>query len=72
MSIAWETPVHSSNVSSVGYDADSGELIIKWNSGKTSAYAGVPEGLALELSKAPSVGQMLNSQIKPIYAHRYV
>ena len=72
MSTTWETPVYSSNVSTVGYDTDSGELIVRWNSGKTSAYAGVPEELALELSKAPSVGQMLNSQIKPIYAHRYV
>lgn len=72
MAESWSVAVYSSNVSTIGYDADSEELLVTWNSGKRSAYANVPEALALELSKAPSVGQMLNQQIKPYYSHRYV
>jgi hypothetical protein len=56
----------------IGYDDESEELIVTWNNGRKSAYAGVPEELALELSKAPSVGNMINDEIKPNYAHRYI
>lgn len=67
----WEKPVFSSNVQSVGWDADTGELLVTWKSGKVSAYEGVSEEVAVELSKAPSVGNMINTQIKPLYTHRY-
>lgn len=72
MAESWLVPVYSSMVSEVGYDADSGELLVKWKGGKTSAYSGVSEAMALELSQAPSVGQMINSHIKNQYPHRYV
>lgn len=68
--MSWQVPVFSSNVSEVGYDE--GDLIIVWHSGKVSAYSGVPEEVAYELSKTASVGQMLNSEIKPNYKHRYI
>lgn len=72
MAESWTISVYSSNVDTIGYDADSGEMIVTWHSGKRSAYAGVPEELALQVSKAPSVGRMLNEQIKPSFSHRYV
>jgi hypothetical protein len=68
----WSVPVLSSMVSEVGYDADVGELIITWKNGRVSAYSGVSEDKALRLSKAASVGQMINAEIKPIYPHRYL
>ena len=68
---AWSKDVYSSNVSSVGYDSDSLELIITWTKGKRSIYSNVPEELAEQLANAPSVGSMLNSEIKPYYSHRY-
>ena len=41
--------------------------------GKTAAYKGVDEGTAERLSKAPSVGQMFLSEIKPFYTDfRYI
>jgi KTSC domain len=59
-------------VSDIGY-SDAGELLVTWaKSGKTSAYSGVPEGLADEISRSPSVGESINSQVKGVYAHRYV
>lgn len=67
----WEVPVYSSMVSHVGYDSDTKELLITWSNGKRSAYAGVSEEKAVQLSKAASVGQMINTEIKPIYPHRY-
>ena len=68
----WTQSVFSSNVREVGYDEDSHDLLITWNNGRTSAYSGVPEDVALRLTKAASVGQMINSEIKNVYPHRYV
>lgn len=56
----------------IGYDAGTGELTVTWTNGRRSAYAGVPEELAVQLSKAASVGQMINTEIKPNYPHRYI
>lgn len=59
-------------VSEVGYDDENQELMVKWAKGsKTSIYSEVPEALADELSRAPSVGSMLIERIKPYYSHRY-
>ena len=67
----WTKSVYSSNVQEVGYDPDTKELYITWTRGKQSIYSGVPEELAVDLSNAPSVGSMLNSEVKPFYVHRY-
>jgi KTSC domain len=72
MVMAWEVSVFSSMVSSVGYNDETSELIVTWaKSGRRSIYSGVDEETALSLSKAASVGQMINTEIKPNYAHRY-
>lgn len=70
--MAWERNVFSSNVQAVGYDDESEELLVTWKNGKVSAYQGVPEETADALAKAPSVGTMLNMDIKGRYPHRYV
>ncbi len=70
--MSWSKSVFSSVASEIAYDSETKELLVTWNSGKQSAYSGVPEGLADQLSRAPSVGQMLNSEIKGVYSHRYV
>jgi hypothetical protein len=70
--VSWQQSVFSSMVSEVGYDSDSNELVITWaKSGKVSAYQGVPEDVALRLANAPSVGQMINDEIKPYFSHSY-
>lgn len=69
--MSWSRSVFSSNVSEIGYDSDSGEMLVTWKNGKTSAYAGVSEETADAAARAPSVGQFLNSDIKPFYSHRY-
>ena len=70
--MSWSRGVFSSNVTEIGYDSETNELLVTWKNGRRSAYAGVPEGLADQVSRAPSVGEMLNSDIKSVYSHRYV
>ncbi len=70
--MSWTQPVFSSQCTEVGYNSDTGDLIIVWKNGKRSAYSGVGEDLALQVANAASVGQMLNAEIKPNYGHRYV
>ena len=70
--MSWNKPVYSSHVTNVGYDDDTKSLTVTFSNGKTAAYQGVPEDLALQLSVAPSVGTMLNEQIKGQYPFKYV
>ena len=71
--MSWSVSVYSSMASEIGWDSDTNEILVTWaRSGKRSAYAGADEAKALELSKAPSVGQMIHSEIRPFYSHRYV
>ena len=67
----WQKPVFSSNVSEIGYREEAQEMTVQWVKGRTSVYSGVPEELALQVANAPSVGSILNSDIKPYYGHRY-
>lgn len=69
----WNKDVYSSNVANVAYQEDGSTLVITWTKGaRRSAYDGVPEELAEQLANAPSVGSMLNTEIKPYFPHRYV
>ena len=65
--------VFSSHVSQIGHDADTGDLIVKWDTGgKTSAYANVPPDLAQTVMRSWSVGKALTQIVKGVYDHRYV
>lgn len=70
--MSWNKPVFSSHVTNVGYDDDTKSLTVTFANGKTAAYAGVSEEMALQLSTAPSVGTMLREQIKGQYPFKYV
>lgn len=70
--MSWSTSVFSSNVTEVGFDSQTGELLVTFRNGRQYAYAGVPEETAYELSKTASVGGMLNDEIKPTYQFRRV
>ena len=63
---AWSKPVFSTMIAEVGWDDETEELLVTFlKNGKTAAYKGFDEGTAELLSRAPSVGQMLLSDIKP-------
>jgi hypothetical protein len=59
--------VSSSNLSSIGYDADSQTLEIEFHNGRLYQYAGVPEGEYEGLMSAASQGIYFNANIKNNY-----
>lgn len=61
--------VFSSTVDQIGYDENALELWVKFKSGKTYVYQGVPMDTAMLVMDAPSVGQALNQFIKGQYAY---
>ena len=71
---SWSKPVFSEMISEVGWDEDTQELTVTFKKGgKTAAYKGFEEGTADQLSRAPSVGSMFLSEIKPFAdSWRYV
>ena len=71
---SWSKPVFSEMISEVGWDEDAKELLVTFKKkGRTAAYKGFDEGTADQLSRAPSVGSMFLSDIKPFASNwRYV
>ncbi|WP_344204933.1 KTSC domain-containing protein [Nonomuraea bangladeshensis] len=64
--------VVSSNLDSVGYDALTQTLEIRFKNGSIYQYADVPLHVHLELMNAPSKGQFLARTIKGVYRYRRV
>jgi hypothetical protein len=58
------TPVESSNLFSVGYDAGTSTLEIEFRSGGVYQYFGVPAGVCEGLMMAPSKGRYFDQYIK--------
>lgn len=70
----WTKSVLSDMVSEVGWDPDAEEIIVRFKKGgKTAAYQGFDEGVAIQLSKTSSVGSMVLNEIKPFASSwRYI
>jgi len=58
------TPVSSSNLASIGYDAESLILEVEFNNGRVYQYFEVPQGIYDELMSSSSKGSYMNSVIK--------
>lgn len=59
------TPVSSSNISSIGYEA--GTLYVSFHSGGLYAYYNVPDSVYYGLMSASSHGKFLAQHIKGFY-----
>lgn len=68
--MSWTKPVYSERAQEVSYDDETQEMVVVWKNGKRTAYAGVPEELAVELANAPSVGSMINASFTGRFPHR--
>jgi hypothetical protein len=68
----WSQYVFSSMATEVAYDDETQEMTVTWKRGSKTVYEGVPENVARDLANAPSVGQMLNQEIKPFYSFRNI
>lgn len=62
------TPVTSSNVVSIGYDAAGQRLEVEYKGGKVYTYAEVPAETHRDLLAAESKGSFIARQIKPTFA----
>ena len=60
-------PVRSSNIRSVGYEANVQGLELEFRSGGIYRYAGVPEKIYSNLMRAESKGSYFHNQIKDRY-----
>jgi hypothetical protein len=65
------TDVYSSHVNQIGYDHDTSELHVVWDTGRASVYSEVPAVIARAVIRSWSVGTSLTEAIKGKYAHRY-
>lgn len=63
------TPVDSSMMASVGYDAVSHTLEIEFQSGRVYQYFDVPRRIHRDLMKADSHGCFFNSEIRDDYSY---
>jgi hypothetical protein len=63
-------PIHSSAISSVGYDPDWEVLEVEFESGAVYDYFEVPPNIFEALLAAPSKGRFLASEIKDVYPCR--
>lgn len=61
--------VDSSNIEAIGYNSDEQELYVRFLSGATYVYHGVPEHVYEEIMGAPSKGSYLNRVIKGVYEY---
>jgi hypothetical protein len=65
-------PVSSSNIHSVGYDADKREMRVRFHHGKTYAYSNVSEDTHKALISAKSVGSHFASHVKGKHLYREI
>lgn len=63
------TPVSSSNILAIGYDADSEVLEVEFTSGAVYSYSSVPIGEYEGLMNADSKGKYLHANIKGRYPY---
>ena len=61
--------VASSNIASIGYDADTDTLEVEFLSGAIYQYYNVPQNMYDQLIQAGSKGRFLNTYIKNAYPY---
>ncbi len=65
-------PVDSSNLSSVGYDAETETLEVEFRHGGVYQYFRVPPATHRSLLEAPSLGSYFNKHVRDSYDQRRV
>lgn len=64
--------VSSSNISSIGYDAESQLLEVEFHDGSIYQYSDVPQSIYDGLMNASSHGQYMHQHIRDQYSYRKV
>jgi hypothetical protein len=66
------TPVSSSSIASVGYDAKARILEVEFVHGHVYRYRDVPAAVVRAFLSAPSLGAYLNANIRDVYRYTRV
>ncbi len=66
------TYVESSNISSIGFDSQSGVLEVEFTSGDIYQYFDISEHLYREFMNTSSHGQFLNENIRDSYRYQKI
>lgn len=66
------TGIESSNLKSVGYDAETQTLEVEFHNGAVYQYKKVPRSKVKALFFAPSAGRFFNTEIKKSYEYEQV
>lgn len=66
------TPVDSTNVSSIGYEAETETLEVEFSNGMCYQYSNVPQIVYDQLMETPSKGQFINANVKNSFAYTRV
>jgi hypothetical protein len=61
-------PVTSSNLASVGYNANAETLEVEFKNGHIYEYYNLPQFMFDQLMQAPSIGTFFNANIRNVYA----
>ena len=72
MSIPTLTPVSSSNVSAIGYDAATCGLFVRFTNGSLYRYEGVTAATYRSFLDAPSKGQFVWQHIRDRYPYKRI
>jgi hypothetical protein len=68
----YRQPVDSSNISSIGYDAQAMILEVEFKHGGVYQYFQVPSHVYSSLMSAASIGSYLHSHVKPYYNYEKI
>jgi hypothetical protein len=60
-------PVNSSSIRAVGYDGSTRSLELEYVNGSVYQYFDVPQPTYAGMLAAPSIGNYVNTEIKPYY-----
>jgi len=66
------TPVSSSNIAEVGYNAEAQEVYVRFLNNALYVYKGVPQFECDGLLNAPSVGSYLHRNYKNVYPYERI
>ena len=64
----WER-ASSTNIKEVGFDPTTSELQVRFRSGATYRYVGIPESLWQQFKETGFSGRFLNTDIKGLYEY---
>lgn len=71
-SLDWTQTPESSSVAAFAYTAEDMMLFVRFKTGRTYRYAGVPAGVYGAFARADSKGTFFNSQIQGRYAFNQI